>query len=100
MHLGIEVARRRVSAALGGMFLSLYGSAITRVPCSRAISCRRRLETKSGDCGSSAITTLHAPDRAACSVAQSIFLDSEKTFIYLFILFFTPIIPFGSSCLS
>jgi len=81
IDLGIEVARRRVSAALGGIFLSLSGSAITSVPCSRAVSCKRRLETKLGDCGSSAITTLHAPDRAACSIAQSIFFGSEKIFI-------------------
>jgi hypothetical protein len=81
MDLGIEVARRRVSAALGVMFLSLLGRAITSVPCSRAISCRRRLETKLGDRGSSAITTLDALDRAACSNVQSRYFGSEKMFI-------------------
>ena len=81
IDLGIEVARRRVSAALGGILLSWYGRTITSVPCSRAISCKRRLETKSGDCGSSAITTLDALDRAACSTAQSIYFGLEKIFI-------------------
>jgi len=81
IDLGIEVARRRVSAALGKIFLSWCGRAITSVPCSRAISCKRRLETKLGDCGSSAITTLDALDCAACSIAQSIYFGSEKMFI-------------------
>ena len=72
IEVGVEVARRRVSAALGTMLFSFFGRTITSVQCARAISCRRRLVTKLGGFSTSATTALQASDRAACSAAQSI----------------------------